>query len=245
MHGLLHNAGGFDLAGSFGLGRLIPGVDLLNRDWRNPMEALGNGVLGFAGPAGGAYKNLTAALAEFAGGNWGEGLKKFPGETGALAKAIDAYLLQKDNPTYGVTAKNGERLTYDLKTGEFRDLTTKELMGMALGANPTLLSENREMRSMIQGEQIYWMTRRSDLMDKYWKGVRTQNEQMRDDVREEIDRFNETVPDFKLRITGKDIAQSMKTRRKAVRVGEAFGTSSKKMRGEADEVINTFKGGGD
>ena len=245
MHGLLHNAGGFDLSGSFGLGRLIPGVDLLNRDWRNPQEALGNGVLGFSGPAGGAYKNLTAALAEFGSGEWREGLKKMPGEIGALTKAIDAYLLQTDSPTYGVTAKNGERLTYDLQTGEFRDLTTKELMGMALGANPTILAENREMRGMVQGETIYWMTRRSDMMDKYWKTVRTQDEAGRELIRDEIDKFNQGVPDPKLRITGKDLAQSIRTRKKAVQVGESFGTGAKRMRGEAEEIRSTFREGGE
>lgn len=242
MHGLLHDAGGFSLSGSFGLGRLIPGMDLLNRDWRNPQEAFGSGVLGFSGPAGGAFKNLTAALAEFGSGEWREGLKKMPGEIGALTKAIDAYLLQTDNPTYGVTAKNGERLTYDLRTGEFRDLTTKELMGMALGANPTILAENRELRGMVQGETIYWMTRRSDMMDKYWKTVRTQDEAGRELIRDEIDEFNLGVPDPKLRITGKDLAQSIRTRRKAVQVGENFGTGAKRMRGEVEGIRDTFRG---
>ena len=92
MHGLMFRAGGFDLSGSFGLGRLLPGTDLLNRDWKKPEDLLGSSMVKFAGPAGGFYSALAKAMLEFTGGEFMEGFKQMPGEIGALAKAFDAML---------------------------------------------------------------------------------------------------------------------------------------------------------
>lgn len=236
MHGLMFRAGGFDLSGSFGLGRLLPGTDLLNKDWKKPEDLLGSSMLKFAGPAGGFYSALAKAMMEFAGGEFAEGFKQMPGEAGALAKAFDAMLAQERAPTYGVTTKQGLRLTWDEKTGEFRDLTTGELLGMALGAQTTLVSENREIHYTVQGEIIYWQTRRGDLLDKYWKAVRTGDEEMRGEVLAGIAEFNKVIPDRKLHISGKDRADTVASRKKALRLGEKYGTPYKSTRGIAEDV---------
>jgi hypothetical protein len=245
MHGLLHNMTGFDLSGSFGLGRLLPGVDLLNREFKKPEEALGKSVMTFAGPAGGFYGDVVAALRELSKGEFMAAGKELPGATGAVFKAMDAYIKQESQPTYGVTTKSGARLTYDTRMGEFRDLTTKELVGMALGANPTLLSQNREKGFTQMGEIIYWQLRRGDLMDKYWKAVRQEDADARAAIREDVLKFNEEIPDHGLRITGKDLASSVKTRKKANASVENRGTSQKRYRGIADEVGNSFMEGGE
>ena len=234
MQGLMHNAGGFNLSGSFGLGRMLPGTDLLNRNWSKPEEIIGNLGVKFSGPAGGFYMDMVKALGQFGRGNLREGMKELPGAVGAVAKAADAYILQEDNPTYGVMTKTGVRLTWDAKKEEFRDLTTGELVGMALGAQPTLVSQNRDEFYTTQGEVIYWQTRRGDLLDRYWQAHKTGDEELREDVLAEIDRYNEGVPDTKLRVTGKDRALSIKTRRRANRLAETQGTSQKRYRGVAD-----------
>lgn len=242
MHGLLHDAGGFDLSGSFGLGRLIPGTDLLNRQTRNVEEFIGRGVLGFSGPAGGFYADMTKALSGFIQGNWLEGFKEFPGAGGAVAKTVDAILLQSTNPGQGVgvTTRTGERLTFDPVLGDFRDLTTAELAGMALGATTNLVSQNREERYAKVSEMIYWQTRRADLMDKYWKSVRTGDDELRDDTREVISLYNENLPDNSLRITGKDLAVSVRTRRKLLQEAEINGVSQKKYQGLARGIGEGF-----
>lgn len=236
MHGLMFRAGGFDLSGSFGLGRLLPGTDVLNKDWKKPEDLLGGSLLKFAGPAGGFYSAVAKAMLEFADGEWKEGFKQLPGEAGALAKSYDAMLAQERKPTYGVTTKQGTRLTYDEATGKFRDLTTGELLGMALGAQTTLVSENRELHYTTQGEIIYWQTRRGDLLDKYWKAVRTGDEEMRGEVLAGIADFNQHLPDRKLHISGKDRADTVASRKKAMRLAEKYGTPYKSTRGIAGDV---------
>lgn len=240
MSGLLHNAGGFDLSGSFGFGRPIPGTDLLNREWKTPAEAVGNLGLKFAGPAGGFYSGLAKAIGEFTSGNFGEGLKNIPGAVGAVSKAIDAKLAQEDQPGFGVTTKTGVRLTFDKKLGDFRDLTTGELFGMAMGATPTLLSQNREVNSAIVGEGIYWQTRRGDLLDKAWRAKRTEDDKMRESVQEAIEKYNDVIPDPSLRITGKDLAVSLRNREKAARLAEVWGTAQKKQRGISGDIREGF-----
>lgn len=113
---------------------------------------------------------------------------------------------------------------------------------MALGANPVLLAENRDRHFTQKGEEIYWNTRRQDLMDRYWKAVRTSDEAARDVARQAIDKYNADLPYSQLRITGKDLAQSMKARRKANRLAEQFGTNQRRMREPAGDVRDSFEG---
>jgi hypothetical protein len=240
MHGLMFRAGSFDLSGSFGLGRMLPGTDLLNRDWKKPEDLLGGSLLKFSGPAGGFYSATAKALLSFGQGEWAEGFKQMPGEIGALAKAYDAQLAQERKPTFGVTLKDGTRMTFDKETGKFRDLTTGELLGMALGAQTTLVSENRDEHYALLGEKIYWQTRRGDLVDKYWKAVNKGDEGQRLEVLEGVQKFNANLPDNRLRVTGKDLADAIKSRRKLARETETFGAAGKQARGLAQGIREDF-----
>jgi hypothetical protein len=239
MHGLLHNAGGFDLSGSFGFGRVLP-LDLLNKEYRKPEEQFGKMALSFAGPAGGFYGDLAAAIGQWRQGEFRKGFMEMPGAVGAISKALDAHLRQSVKPSYGITTKSGMRLTWDDSRGEFRDLTTGELVGMALGANTTLVSENRERYYAVQGEVLYWQTRRSGLLDRYWQAVRTGDEEARLNVREDVTRFNQKLPDRKLYISGKDLAQTVKDRRKAGKAMERFSVNGKKYRRLAQDIREDY-----
>lgn len=242
MHGLLHDLGGFDLSGSFGLGRILPGTDLLTKE--RPMtalEAMGSLVTVSAGPAGSFYKSVVEAVGYLKDGEVVEAGKAMPGAIGAVSKAIDAKVRQELRPTYGVTSKDGRRMTWDEEKQEFRDITTKELAGMAMGFNPTILSENREKNFAVMSEVFYWQTRRSDIVDRYWQAVRSGDQELRLEVLAAKDKYNAQVPDAKLRVTGKDLAESVRNHRKQVRAGEKYGTAQKKYRGVAQEVGGAYE----
>jgi len=242
MHGLLHDLGGFDLSGSFGLGRVLPGTDMLVKE--KPMtalEAMGSLVTVSAGPAGSFYKSVVEAVGHLKDGEVVEAGKSMPGAIGAVSKAVDAKLRQDLRPTYGVTSKDGRRMTWDEEKKEFRDITTKELAGMSLGFNPTILAENREKNFAVMSEVFYWQTRRSDVMDRYWQAVRSGDQELRLEVLAAKDKYNAQVPDGKLRITGKDLAESVRNHRKQVKVGEKYGTAMKKYRGVAEEVGSAYE----
>lgn len=248
MHGLLHNTfgSGFSTSGSFGLGRMLPGTDLLVKEKEmTPLETIGSLVTASSGPAGNFYKSVldaigTVASDPFTGRSWVEGGKKMPGAIGNVSKAVDMELRQRMKPTYGVTSKDGRRMTWDEKKGEFRDITTAEILGQALGFSPTILVENREKNFAVQSEVFYWQGRRSDLMDRYWQAVRSGDEKLRTEVVKAQEEFSKNVPDRKLRITPKDRNESIRTHRKQVTAGEKYGTTQKKYRGVAEGVAETY-----
>jgi len=245
LHGVMHDVGGFNLSASLGLGRLIPGTALLGKNYRSAEEVVGGVTTGLSGPAGNFLGAVVKAGLELGKGNPGEAAKMMPGTIGAVSKAIDAAVVQANRPTYGVTTKNGMRLTLDQETGEYRDLTTSELVGMALGFNPTILKENRDARYRATSAILYWQIRRLDLMDN-WREARTSfDEEGLTSARQEIQKFNEQVPSTKLRITGKTLADSWRSHQKAVRAEERFGAQSKMYRGVGSEVRNAYleKGG--
>jgi len=240
LHGLLHDAGGFDSSGKFGLGRVVPGVDLLNREFLDPMAGVGQGTLATMGPAGGLITDAIRMLGHFGQGQVAEGFKQFPGVIGSVSKATDAYLAQQANPTHGVVLSTGERLTWDAERQEFRDLTGGELVGMALGLNPSILSQNRDIHFTLKGEEMYWKVRRSDLMDQWARSRRIHDREMEDVYLEKIRAYNESVPFRSLVITGKDRMTSLKARQGAMRKAEVFGTTSKQARGLARDIRGSF-----
>lgn len=236
LHGILHDFMGFDMSGKFGLGRVLPGTDLLNRDFQDPFTGVGQATLQSAGPAGGIAADGIRMLGKFGQGDIRGGFKEFPGVIGAVSKAYDAYLSQENASTYGVTTPSGERLTWDQQRGMFRDLTGKELVGMALGFTPKILSENRTEHYLEKGEEIYWRTRHSDLLDKRFRAVRTGDASMLENVTKEISKYNEQVPTQQLRITGKDQAVSLRGRRKAAMLAERQGLAGPTGRALARDV---------
>jgi len=238
LHGLFHNFLGFNLSGSFGLGRLLPFTDVLNRQFSSVDAAIGKGVTSFAGPAGNFYGSVLAALGQLAQGEPLEAMKEMPGAIGAVGKTADAIIRQNLTPGegMGVRLKNGTRLTKDPETGEFRDLTGVELAGMAMSAVPALVAENRQLAFAQQGEVLYWNMRRQELKEKYRHARMEGDEKATDIWRDKIDQFNETIPDHNLRITGKELAEGVKAQRKSARAMENYGTMQKKMRGVVGEV---------
>lgn len=243
LHGALHDVGGFDVSGSFGLGRLIPGTNMLGKHWKTKEEAMGGLVAGASGPAGSFFLALIQSTMELTQGNVAEAGKALPGAAGAISKALDAKVKQDNRPTYGVTTKSGMRLTMDQETGEFRDLTTSELVGMAMGFTPSMTKMNREVNYRITSEGLYWQIRKSDLLDKYREAVVSQDAEGRKSVDEEILKYNGDVPSPKLRITGKTRADSLRTWKKGTALMEKYGTRVKGMRGTAEAVRDSYGDG--
>lgn len=242
MHGLLHDLGGFDLSGSFGLGRILPGTDMLVKE--KPMTALetiGSLVTAASGPAGNFYKSVIEAVGHLADGDIVEAGKAMPGAIGAVSKMVDAKLRQDLRPTYGVTTKKGVRMTWDKEKQEFRDITTKELAGMAMGFNPTILSENREKSFAMNSEKYYWMTRRNDIKDRYITALKTGDRDLRLEVLVAKDKFNAQVPNASLRIHGGELGEAERTWKKSVQATEKYGAQEKKYRGVVKDIKSTYE----
>lgn len=242
-HGLGHNvnpfgvfgSSGFDVSRSVGFGRIVPGTDVVAKstsgDFKGDLGALALNVMG---PTGGILEWLLKT--GFGKGNAAEGMKRAPG---AIGNVWNAYQWNED----GVRTPQGSLVTHDLQTGELRDLTTAEVFGKALGFNPTVVSANREILFSQHDARMYWAGRRERLLDDAWKAHRQDDREAVADVRQNIEEFNEEIPeDYRqaLRISPKNLADSRKERSRRMRLEERGLPAQKRYRSLYKDVRESF-----
>jgi len=212
-HGLGYNLGGFDVSRSIGFGRFIPGTDVLAHPRGDPEEQVGDLVLDMMGPAGGFLKFGLGALT--GPKSTAEAFERLPG---GLGNIYNAYRWDQQ----GVRAADGSLVTIDKKTGKLRDLTAVEIVGKAFGLNPTVVSENRQIRFEQYDQQMYWQSRRKALLDDIWRAKWQKDREAEADARKAVSDFNASIPakDRVLKITGADIAKSIQTHQQRKRMEE-------------------------
>jgi len=236
-HGLGHNLGGFDISKSIGFGRLVPGTDVLTHPGDNPAEQVGTLTLDLLGAAGSFIKfGMEATLNTKP---LSEDAQRLPGGIGNIYTAY--YWSQ-----HGVRSPTGAEITRDPQTGKIRELTDLEIWGKALGFNPTIVSENRQIRFAQYDRKIYWQTRRDMLLDDVWRAKWQKDREAEADVRKAITDFNAAIPsDYAdLRVKPVDIARSMKARQRVKRFEEQGTTPQKRYRSLYRDVKDSFAPGG-
>lgn len=231
--GLGHNVAGFDISRSVGFGRILPGTDLFAHPRGSAEEQFGVLALDLAGPTGGFIRFGLQAM-------WGD---KSPAKTferlpGGVGNIYVAYRWSQDGPR----APSGAHITHDLETGKIRDLTAVEIAGKALGFNPTVVSQNREVRFAQYDRQVYWQTRRQGLMQDLWTAKLEKDREAEADAKKAIVEYNASVPaEYRqLRLTGADIARSMQNRKRVMRFDEKQTTSQKKYRPLYEDVKESY-----
>lgn len=197
-------------------------------------EQLGVMTLDLAGPTGGLIKfGLEAIWAN----DKARAFEKFPGGLGSM---YTAYRWSQ----HGVRAPNGAEIVRDAETNQLRDLTAGEIAGKVLGLNPTAVSDAREILFKQYSAKIYWTSRRSMLLDDMWTAVLQNDREAKADVQKAIAEFNAGVPKEPqfagLRVTPRDIAQSIQKRKKEKRATEMQSTTQRKYRGVYEEVRQSY-----
>lgn len=251
FHGRLHNAFGFDLSGSFGLGRMFPGTDMLSKRAQSSSEMMGNMFYSMFGVFGSLIKSgveFGTTLANAPGGlgspvSWTEAMGKLPGAGGNFGKAMNAYLKQEMEKTAakGITTRTGQRILRDPETGELRDLTPTEMAGQMLGFNPTIKAEGFQRSGAAKAEVMYWQLRHADLVERYTRAVQANDTKAVAVVRADKEEFNKVVPNFRMRITDKDLHDASKRVEKNNALREKYGTESKKYREVGQRAYNAYE----
>jgi len=233
-HGLGHNLGGFDVSRSIGLGRFVPGTDALASPKGTAAEQAGTLALDLLGPFGGFLK--FAAEMMVSDKPTAQKLEKLPG---GLGNIYTSYRWSED----GVRAPTGALITKDPQTGELRDLTAVEIAGKALGFNPTVVSENRELRFAQYDRKVYWVTRRQNLMDDMWRARLQKDDDAIADSKQAVKDYNASIPvQFRsLRISGTDVQRSMHTRAQRMKADEAGKPAERRYRGVYQDVESSFE----
>lgn len=234
MHGLGYNVFGFDLSRSVGFGRMVPGTDTFARSSADAVGETGNLLFDLFGPFGGIAKLGVEAV--FSDKSWADLATRAPGAAGQVMSALRWT-------EEGVRAPNGARILRDRETGELRDPYAWEIAGKALGFNPTAVSESRTIRYAQLDMRLYWSQRREGLMDDAWKAFWRDDREAMADTMKAIKEYNSEIPqEFgpALRITGKDLIASRKTRMRALRAEEAQMPPEKRYRQLHKNVNESF-----
>lgn len=231
-HGLGHNVGGFDLSRSIGFGRVVPGTDAIGRG-DNIQEQTGALVLDIMGPLGGYIKfGLDAAF------NKDASLETYSKIPGGIGNFLSAYHWSQQ----GVRAPTSALVTFDLETGKPRDLTAGEIFWKALGFNPTVVSQGREIRQDQYDRKVYWTTRRKELLDDYWKATWQKDVEAKADVKKAISDYNAGIPQQhkSLRISGAEIQRSLQERRRNLQRDQARLPSERRYESVYRDVLQSY-----
>jgi ADP-Ribosyltransferase in polyvalent proteins len=215
---------GADVSSSLGIGRIIPGTDLLLNEPQNAAELMGRAVEDFGGVAGGlANWSVQTSMDVWNGNDLTKNMTKFPGVVGGVANAIE-------------WDKNGVRGT----KGELLYEPTKgEVVAKAFNFNPAGLAEKREENWAVAQAVKYWTNRRANLQKHYNQAMDAEDREGIADSIQAIEDFNGQVMDNKLKILPWQRNKSYREHRATQRDLEA-GRTEKRVRNLTEGVEESF-----
>lgn len=215
---------GADVSGSLGIGRIIPGTDLMLNEPRNAAELMGRAVEDFGGVAG-SLSNwaVQTSLDVWNGNDLTRNITKFPGIVGGVANAVE---WDKN----GVRGTKGE-LIYEPTTGES--------VAKAFNFTPSGLSDIREQNWAVAQAVKYWETRRSNLQKHYNQAMDADDREAVADSISAIEEFNDEVLDAKLKLLPYQRNASYRRHRSEVLDLET-GRTERRVRNLTAEVEDSF-----
>lgn len=227
--GLGGDVWGFDVSGSLGIGRLIPGTDTLAGSPETAGEVLGRAIPAMAGVAGslGVWATQTA-LDAWNGKDLTQNLTKFPGVVGAVSSAVQ---WGKD----GVRGRSGD-LVYEP--------SQKEVIGKALNFTPSGLSEKRETDWAKRQAFDFWTTKRGNLQEAYNRAKDARDREAIADALAAVKEFNDEVYDSRMRLKTWQLNSSYREHHRSNRDKER-GVVGRNVKNLARDVESSFADGGD
>lgn len=243
MRGATFNLGGLDISRSIGLGRLVPGTDVLAEEHGSTKELIGAGVTAISGIGGGYAQwmidtisavNKSATAGTDVLGTAEKQMARMPGGLGAMFKAAQWA-------EYDARGPGGALLAHDETTGMAREIQSWEIAAKALGFQPASISRGQLIKSAQYDSRVFWTGRKRLLLDAYWQASEIAGDREAiADVRRAIEEYNAAVPTPGLRITPTSIKQSMARRRDAVEAAEQYSTTQKSLQELYQSTAESF-----
>jgi len=197
---------------------------------RNGNEVIGSILKEFSGPFGG---EVSGAASLFAGEEFSVKAlgRNAPGFPGAIARAVDAERT-------GLTDTKGARLLRN-EQGNVRDANRWEVYAIAAGFSLTEVTHLRSMKASERDQVVYWGKRRMDLKKQFWEARRDRDSETETLLWKSLKDFNADIPERELMLTGKEIGQYIKSRRRAI-LKEERGIVPKRWRGTVRDVEDAY-----
>ncbi len=202
MHGAMHSMFGlgWDTANSVGMGRVIPGTDAI----------FGQGdanqrIMQMAGEIGGPFGSLSVAILQALFDDNPNMLIRFDRALPPLVRNIErGYRGATENQW--VDSKG--RALVDEASG-------LEVLGQLTGFAPTSKTKAQEMLHAQREQAQFYVLRRQNLMSALFQATQAQDTDAIADAKEHIRDYNDDVPDAQLRITAREMQQSLRARQRS------------------------------
>jgi hypothetical protein len=228
LHGISHDTFNlWDLSGSIGQGKVIPGIEPIGKlaagkgEFRDVSGEMFNEILG---PAWNIPIQLVSSLSSGSPDRWREWEKALPK---ALASVSKAYRWAERGYASNY-AGHPTGTTFDLNNPH----EVTELVGQSLGFTPTRLVNEREQTWERKSAAQYWTGRRRTIMQQFSYSMTRGNRETQADMKKAVHEFNRSVPDPTLKIGPDSLQKSVKGRYKAevkTRLGLPSGRQGTKL----------------
>lgn len=192
-----------DMSGSLSMGRLIPGVEPLTAT-EGPFDArFAKGIQ----EVGGAVPSMGISLMQAVASDDPNTLKRFEKAMPTFAKSISkAYRYATEGKE---TVPGGAELVpFDMQD----TMHVAEIMGQAMSFPVSRVQEERERYYLTKDVVRYYETRRRLLMQGLDYALQSQDRKAVKEAKDEIRRFNKSVPYSIFRVSGDQLINSMKQR---------------------------------
>ena len=210
-----------DISGSLSAGRPIPGTDALLGEEKDPNAQFGRAMAEMLGPVVGVGYNMWKSLESEDPDTWKVWERSMPT---ALASASKA-------------ARRGVRGEESFRGGgavaefnPYNDEDFAELAAQTFGFATTRVNQKYEQRASQERMKMYWVTRRTKVLENYAYAVMSEDQEGIADARKAITRFNDTAPVGMRRLGAETIQQSIKERFRRATLREEGVPSEKSMR---------------
>jgi hypothetical protein len=199
MKGVTHNLGGLNLQGSISQGRVIPGVEALAMHGK-----FADNFANAAGDVGGAGISIIMNIMRAINSN-------NPDMTIRAQQMLPEFLR---------SMAEGGRMLYsgearDLAGNKLTDIDAPHAVGRMLGFQSTDVSKERAKRFAQKDAAAYWNTRRQAVFNLFELATDSGDSAWMEKAQKALREFNEEAPDYGLRINGKQLRSSLRSRQRS------------------------------
>lgn len=220
-----------DLSGSLSLGRIVPGVEpLFGREGK-----VSDRFLEGAEDVGGAFVSIPLAVMRSLADDNPDTFKRWERSLPSALRSISrASRFARDGEEK--TRQGATIARFDVKDPE----QLAEIVIQGLGAAPSRINQERELRWTQQEHARYYQTRRTMIMMQFDYARQSRDPEAIADARRALRSYNLTVPHPALRIRAKDLRTSVKNRQRTRALQERNLPSSRKERGLFRQIEENF-----
>jgi hypothetical protein len=220
-----------DVTASLSMGRVVPGLEDMLAPTRDPEKRFARTIVEMGGPVMGMGWNFYRWATTDEPNGWKAAERTYPTAAKNVAKAIRIHFAGREVNRSGATIAAFEPGS---------PAQQAELAAMALGFPPTRLNQKYELLAAQEEARRYWLTDRARLLEHYSYAVIVNDREGIADAKRSIRDFNKTAPVPQLRIQGKNMAQSVKIKRRKVEKMENLQPDQRMFQGLYRDVQQAF-----